>query len=134
MQYVHSQGVAVYLVEDCTAIRARMAEMVERCHARVVGEAETADDAIAGIPAADPDVVLLDLHLRKGSGLDVLRALGPHQHGPVFIVVTNDPTEGYRKACMAAGAAEFLDKSHEFLRIPQIIAGAAEHPLSQKRA
>ena len=37
MQSVNSQGVAVYLVEDSTAIRARMAEMVERCHAHVVG-------------------------------------------------------------------------------------------------
>ena len=132
MQSVHHQGVAVYLVEDSTAIRSRMAEMVEQCHARVVGEAETADDAIAGIRSAAPDIVLLDLHLRRGGGLDVLRALGRNRPGPVFIVVTNDPTDGYRKACMAAGATEFLDKSHEFMRIPQIIADAAEHPLTQQ--
>ena len=62
----------------------------------------------------------------------VLRALGRKRPRPVFIVVTNDPTDGYRKACMAAGATEFLDKSHEFMRIPQIIADAAEHPLTQQ--
>jgi DNA-binding NarL/FixJ family response regulator len=134
MQSVRPQGVAVYLVEDSSAIRARMAEMVERCDARVVGEAETADDAIAGIRIAHPDLVLLDLHLRSGSGLDVLRALGHDEARPVFIVVTNDPNDGYRKACLAAGAREFLDKSHEFLRIQQIIANAAVHHVPQQRA
>jgi len=124
---------SVYLVEDSASLRARLVEMVELSHAQVVGEAETAHQAIAGIPIAAPDVVLLDLHLRQGSGLEVLRALRNDSGAPFFIVITNDPTESYRKACLAAGAHAFLDKSRDFLRINDLIGSVAMRTASQQR-
>jgi DNA-binding NarL/FixJ family response regulator len=64
----------VYLVDDHAMVRAGVrAEL--GASVTVVGEAADADSAIAGIRAARPDVVLLDVHLPGGGGRAVLEAL-----------------------------------------------------------
>jgi DNA-binding NarL/FixJ family response regulator len=114
----------VFLVDDSQPIRTRLAEMLERLDAvRVVGEADSPDEAIAGILASEPDVVLLDLHLRGGSGLTVLRTVHARAPQVVFVVLTNHPTQQHRKLCLDAGARHFLDKSNEFSRVNEIVAG-----------
>src|SRR5512132_3216869 len=92
--------IPVYIVDDSAPIRARIAELVLRSgNAQLVGEADSAAAAIAGIRATQPEAVVLDLRLREGSGLDVLRAFRNVPAAPAFIVVTNEPADGYRKAC-----------------------------------
>jgi DNA-binding NarL/FixJ family response regulator len=123
---MEARPATVYVVEDNAPLRARIIEMLhEACRPRIVGEAETAVDAIAGIRATHPDAVVLDLNLRKSSGLDVLRAFQRDDTAPLFIVLTNDPCEPRRRDCLAAGAGYFLDKSHEFLRINDIVGSLA---------
>ena len=117
-----SAAATIYVVDDSPALRARIIEMLSVvCRPRIVGEAETAGDAIAGIRATRPDAVVLDLNLRQGSGLEVLRAFHRERDAPLFIVLTNDPSERRRRDCLAAGAGHFLDKSNEFLRINDIV-------------
>jgi len=119
--------VKVFIVDDATAIRASLTEMLEHGgRANVVGEAETPSEAIAGIHATHPQVVILDLHLKGGLGLDVLRAIHPAAPEITFLVLTNHPAPQYRRMCIAAGARHFLDKSLEFDRIPGLITAA--HP------
>lgn len=115
--------VSVFVVEDSPAIRERLIEMLAHVDAAtLVGEAETAHDAIDGIRRVAPDVVLLDIHLREGSGLDVLRATRDATGRPVFVVLSNDTSAKQRSTCLAAGAKHFLDKSLDFLRITEIIS------------
>ncbi len=70
----------VFVVDDHAlfraGVRAELGEAVE-----LVGDAGTVEDAIAEIPAANPEVVLLDVHLPNGGGraiLDALREVVPH--------------------------------------------------------
>ena len=117
-------SVTVFVVEDSPAIRERIVEILSHVDAAtLVGEAETARDAIAGIRDHAPDLVLLDLHLREGSGLDVLRATTNGSRAPTFVVLTNDPSDLQRATCLSAGATHFLDKSLDFLRVTEIISG-----------
>ena len=121
-------SVTVFVVEDSPAIRERIVEMLTHVDAAtLVGEAETAVDAIAGIRACHPDLVLLDIHLREGSGLDVLRATRAAASRPTFVVLTNDTSEFQRATCLAAGANHFLDKSLDFLRVTEIISTLEAH-------
>ncbi|MBC6456945.1 LuxR C-terminal-related transcriptional regulator [Actinomadura sp. HBU206391] len=64
----------VVLVDDHqmfrTGVKAELGESVE-----VVGEAGDVDEAVAVISGAEPDVVLLDVHLPGGGGIEVLRRL-----------------------------------------------------------
>jgi DNA-binding NarL/FixJ family response regulator len=115
---------SVYLVEDSAPIRALVAEMLAQLpDVRVAGEAADVDQAIAGIRATRPDAVVLDLHLRGGTGIDVLRAVHAEAPEIVFIVLTNHPTPQHRRLCLALGARHFLDKSNEFTRVNEIVAG-----------
>lgn len=116
----------VYIVDDSTSIRVRLAEMLGRMgDVAVVGQAATAPEAVNGILNTHPDSVLLDLNLEGTSGMQVLRAV--HKEAPdiVFVVLTNHSEPQYRRACTLAGAAYFLDKSTEFERVREVIAEIA---------
>ncbi len=65
---------SVFLVDDHAMVRAGVRHELGDA-VTVVGEAADADSAIAGIRAAVPDVVLLDVHLPGGGGRAVLEAL-----------------------------------------------------------
>jgi len=95
----------------------------------VVGDAATPRDAIAGILATTPDLVLLDYHLDGGTGVDVLRGVHPVAPEVVFVVLTQHDGPQLRRACLAAGANHVLDKATEFQRIRQLVAeiGAGRH-------
>lgn len=119
----------VYIVDDSPSMRARLVEILaEIGSADVVGEAGTPDEAIAGILSQRPDYVLLDYQLEGGTALDVLRAVCPNAPDIAFIVLTNHASPPYRRACIAAGAQYFLDKSSEFGRISSVIAGLESAP------
>lgn len=112
---------AVYLVEDNAAIRERLRDLLALTgEARIVGEAATPSQAIAGILAEHPDVVVLDYQLDGGTGVDVMR--GVNEGRPLFIVLSNHVDAHTRGACLSAGASFFLDKSTEFMRIRSILA------------
>ncbi len=119
------QDTGIFIVDDSPLIRERLVRMLgELDGISVVGEAESSAEAIVGIIRTCPDVVTLDINLRNGSGLDVLRALRGLQSnmfGIVFIVLTNFPTSYYRKVYMEAGASHFLDKHAEFKKAANII-------------
>jgi DNA-binding NarL/FixJ family response regulator len=112
----------VFIVDDLPSMRERLREfLADLPDVSVIGDAGTPTDAIAGILATRPACVLLDYQLVGGTGVDVLRAIHPQLPGIVFVVLTNHPDPQYRRACMAAGATHFLDKSTEFDRIPDVL-------------
>jgi DNA-binding NarL/FixJ family response regulator len=116
----------VFIVEDALPIRERLVELMEEIDgAAVAGFAETPADAIAGILATRPDCVVLDYQLLGGTGVEVMRAVGLKVPGIVFVVLTNHATPQYRRLCLEAGARWFLDKSTEFRKIKEVIAGLA---------
>jgi DNA-binding NarL/FixJ family response regulator len=114
---------AVYLVEDSLPLRERLREILSlRGDVRIVGEAATPLAAIDGIRASCPDVVVLDYQLDGGTGVEVLKAMARDGDAPTFIVLSNHVDLATRRACQAAGARFFLDKSTEFARICDIVA------------
>ncbi len=113
---------AVYIVDDLPSMRERLREIVSCVGgAHVVGDAGTPAHAIEGILSLRPACVLLDYNLQGGTGLDVLRAVAAHAPDTTFVVLTNHPDPQYRRACIAAGAHHFLDKSSEFECIGDVI-------------
>lgn len=95
-------------------IRERVAAMLAAQAMDVVGHAPTPQDSIAGILAARPDVVVLDVQLEGGSGLEVLRAVRQTEPGIAFVVFSNNAAPAYRKRYLGEGAQRFLDKTTEF--------------------
>jgi FixJ family two-component response regulator len=66
----------------------------------------------------EPDCVLLDLHMPRMSGLQVLRALQAARRALPIVVITAHDAPETREQCLAAGASAFLRKpleEHELL-------------------
>ena len=112
----------IFLVEDSAIIRERLLRLLEGLDGvEVVGDADTATAAIAGIAAAVPDVVVLDIKLRNSSGIDVLRHIKSRLPGIKVIMLTNYASGEYRRRCFEAGAEYFLDKTNEFQKLEGIL-------------
>ena len=117
-----AQASRVFLVEDSTIIRERLLQLLEGLDGvEVVGDADNAVDAIAGIMAAGPDVVVLDIKLKNGSGIDVLKRVKQSLPSVTVIMLTNYATSEYRRRCLEAGAEYFLDKTNEFENLRGIL-------------
>jgi DNA-binding NarL/FixJ family response regulator len=118
---------SVFLVEDSRLLRERLGTMLAGV-AQTTGDAGTAAEAIDAILAGQPDAVVLDLMLKNGSGIDVLRAL--HERAPqiAVYVLTNYPAPHYRRLAMELGARGFFDKSTEFSLVRDAIAGLSQRP------
>lgn len=107
--------IKVYLIEDSPIIRANLiAALEEMAPVQVVGWAEQAKDAIAWLQqGGDCQLVIVDIFLRQGSGLEVLQALTTQAAPPLALVLTNYATPSVRQQCQALGAVQVLDKSSE---------------------
>ena len=69
--------IKVFLVDDQTLVRQGVRSLLELADdIEVIGEAPDGETAIARIPEAQPDLVLLDMRMPGLSGLDVLEHLG----------------------------------------------------------
>ncbi len=68
----------------------------------------------------DADVMILDLQLRRGTGFNVLRALGESR--PTTIIMTNYAQPQYRARAKEFGIEYFLDKSSDFEKLIGILA------------
>ena len=120
----HTAVMQVFLVEDSPLIRARLVEMLQSVPgASVCGHAASAEHAIREILAARPDVVVLDLSLAQGTGFDVLRAVHPQAPQIEFYMLSNFAAGPYRQLADRLGARGFFDKSSEFGRVRDAIAG-----------
>ena len=115
----------VFLVEDAPLLRERLIALIRSVGANTVGHADSAQEAISGILATAPDVVVLDLSLKQGHGFDVLRAVRAAAPAIVFYVLTNHPIETFRETAKRLGARGFFDKSSEFDKLRAVLAAPA---------
>jgi DNA-binding NarL/FixJ family response regulator len=83
-------------------------------------------EAIDGVLGSAVDTLLLDMQLRDGMGLEVLRRVKQARPELHVIVLTNLATQQYRQASLSAGAEFYLDKSQEFGLVPGILRGWLE--------
>jgi DNA-binding NarL/FixJ family response regulator len=119
-----SPKVRVLIVEDSAMIRARIAESLTGIdNVDVVGAAESESEALALVRHANWDAMVLDLQLRRGTGLGVLKAMahGARPPNTTIIVFTNFAFPQYRERSLKLGADYFFDKAREFHRVREVL-------------
>lgn len=114
----------VYVVEDSVKLLTRLLELLEGAGAEIVGHSDAAETAIREIVANGPEVVIVDIALRRGNGFDVLRSLQSHSNGrrPVAIVLSNYTDHPYRAAAREFGVEYYFDKSKEVFAMLQLVS------------
>jgi DNA-binding NarL/FixJ family response regulator len=109
-----SNVMRILLVEDSAVVRNALREMISGIDgAAVAGEFDSPAPAIESIRTNPPHVVVLDIQLVGGSGLEVLRAVSKEHPQVKVIVFTNFAEPVYRKRCRDAGAHAFFDKKSD---------------------
>lgn len=105
----------VFLVDDAVLVRRRLAVLLSALDGvEIVGEAEEPAAAFAGIGAGMVDLVVTELHLSGGTGMELLGLLAQRMPHVVVMVLTNHSGAWFRRACLKGGAHYFFDKTGEF--------------------
>ncbi|MCZ4578099.1 MULTISPECIES: LuxR C-terminal-related transcriptional regulator [Gordonia] len=127
-----ASGYTVYLVDDHAVFRSGVrAELADEPGLRVVGEAGTVPEAIAGIVSTAPDVVLLDVHMPAGGGVAVLRGvldrLGTDAAStPVFLALSVSDAAEDVIATIRAGARGYVTKTIDGAELADAVRRVAE--------
>lgn len=122
------QHIKIFLADDSALIRDRVDALLSKHGMTIVGHASSVQLAIDGILAVRPDVVVLDVRLADGSGLQVLQTVRKAYPEIGFVVFSNDTAEAFRKLYLNQGAACFLDKSCDSEQLADAVKSAAHAP------
>jgi DNA-binding NarL/FixJ family response regulator len=99
----------VFISDDSATIRKHLVTMaLDLPGMDMVGQAEDAPGSLAAIRQTRPDVVILDIRMPGGNGIEVLREVKKMNPAPRVIMFTNYAHAQYREKCVEAGADFFL--------------------------
>jgi DNA-binding NarL/FixJ family response regulator len=128
------QQLKTYIVEDSQVIRENLiATLEELVPVEVVGTAEDESTAVQWLArhSNHADLLIVDIFLKAGSGLGVLRAAGALPQRRHVVVLSNYATPDMRRKCLELGADKVFDKSNEIdaliLYCGRLAAGEAGH-------
>lgn len=119
---MRTKTLTVFIADDSLIVRARIMTMLSDLeNVAIIGHAPNSVEANAAITSLRPDIVILDVQMPGGSGIDLLREIKRLQPAPIAIMFTNFPFVQIRKECVEAGADYFFDKSRDFEKITQVL-------------
>ena len=112
----------VFIADDSAVVRERLKEMLSEIpEVKIIGQAEDGLQATNLITKLNPDVVILDIRMPRGNGIDVLQNIKKDNPALIVIMLTNYPYPQYQKKCMDLGADFFFDKSSEFEKVTEVL-------------
>jgi len=106
----------VFIADDSPPVAEMLKELLtDPGRVEVIGVAETQKAVIESIERLRPDVVVLDLQLKTGSGTDVIRAVRANAQlaGTRLVVTTNHASPELKAGCLELGADDYFDKLKE---------------------
>ncbi|WP_108683159.1 two-component system response regulator NarL [Methyloceanibacter sp. wino2] len=104
----------VLLVDDHPLFRSGVAQLISsQPDFEVVGEAATCDDGVALAESLGPDLVIMDMHMGEGSGLEALRRIKEAELSTEVIMLTVSDAETDFLRAVRAGAKGYLLKGSE---------------------
>jgi len=118
----------VFIADDAPNVSEMLVELIsDRGRVEVVGVGDSEAGAIEAIRRLRPDVVVLDLQLKGGSGTNVIRAVrsDPGLAATRLLVASNHVSEPMRAGCLELGADGYYDKVKELGLLASMLADLA---------
>ena len=107
-------SLTAFIVEDSPVIRENLvAALEEMAPIQVVGTAEDEASALRWLGENVCDLAIVDIFLKSGSGLGVLKTASLSERPIKLIVLSNYATPDMRRKCLELGADRVFDKSNE---------------------
>ena len=112
----------ILLVEDHMIVREGLRRLLEsEVDLAVIGEASNGSEALALAIELSPDVVLMDIEMPRGNGLQAMRRILKFLPETKIIVLTAHADEAHAQKAIHAGAAGFLPKQHSVNALRRVI-------------
>lgn len=114
----------VFLVEDSLDVRELMIENLTMIPGVVVaGVSESEGDALNQLNALPCDVLIVDIQLKKGNGINLLRQISEKKKvaNTLKIICSNNATEVFRRVGRQYGVNHFFDKTSEFPQLFELV-------------
>ena len=115
-------GAKVLIVDDHPAVREGLAvRIAAQPDLQVCGQAADVTEAIKLIEADPPDVVVVDVQLKTGNGLDLIARIKSYDKSIRILVWSMYPDQLYAERALRAGALGYINKEHTTGRIVEAI-------------
>ena len=118
--------IRVLIADDSTPVVEMLSELLAVPGSMdVVGSADSEAAAVASARELKPDVVVLDLQLKGGSGTNVIKAIrsDPGLAGVRIAVTSNHTSPQLKAACLELGADRYFDKVKELRELVAFVRG-----------
>ena len=103
----------VMIVDDSKILQTRLIKALRKVNENMsILKAGSCREAVDQFYYFGPDTVILDIALPDGSGIDLLQRFKKEVPAVQVIMLTNYPTDEFKKSCMDLGADYFFDKSN----------------------
>jgi two-component system NarL family response regulator len=113
-QHDPGNAIRVLLADDHTLFRQGLRRLLaEHPRLKIVGEAADAEQAVAEARRLQPDVVLMDLHMPRGGGIEATRILHSELPDVGVLILTMSETEEDLLAALRAGARGYILKTSD---------------------
>lgn len=112
------QKTRVFLIDDHPLVRDSLTMLIDQQEDMAVcGEAEDQASALKGLGQASPDIAIVDLSLKEGSGLDLIKHLKARLPALQVVVLSMHDEKLYAERCIRAGARGYVMKRESSKRI-----------------
>jgi DNA-binding NarL/FixJ family response regulator len=121
----------VLVVDDHELLRAGTRQILEQADGfDVIGEAADGGNAVRLVRELGPDVVLVDIRLPDGNGIDVARRILALETPPTVLVLSAYDDEHYVRAALAAGVSGYLLKTIPADELVRLVRAACDNPVN----
>jgi DNA-binding NarL/FixJ family response regulator len=112
IQSVTKSAHKIFVVDDHPLFRQGLASLIDRQPGfKVCGEAESAEEALAAMSEMAPDAAVVDLSLRNGSGIELIRSMKSKLPHMAVVVLSMHDERHYAERSIRAGARGYVMKS-----------------------
>lgn len=125
MNQASAETIRVALVDDHGIVRQGLRSLLTRTGIEVVGEADCGEQAVVLAEATRPDVMLLDIRMKNGDGLQSLPLVKAVSPSTSVIMLTTYANPGYLARAITGGASGYLLKESEPDQIVRAVMAAA---------
>lgn len=112
----------ILIVDDSPLIRDRLDQAISPIESITsIDHASNGREALILFWYMQPDIVILDIAMPKKSGIDVLDTIKHKRPATKVIILTNYPSDQFRKICSGLGADYFFNKAEDFHEVPRVL-------------
>ena len=127
---IDNHQISVLLIDDHQVVRDGLRSSLSHEGFNVIGEAATKDEAFAQIAHKDPHVIVVDLNLPDGSGLELVAWARQVSPSIGIVVLTLNDDDAHLLACLDAGASAYVLKSEPVREVIAAVSHSFASPLS----